>query len=226
MTMMNYLKKKFGRKDKDVPETEQFFTPLRIALHSTVILDTVDYLTNTERHPSMPLPEGGCEVLAIGTFCISGSPFHHVYIKDQVGEEFVLQIAEGKDYRTQQPIVGEITLYKQIVTIEPETEAEIARHMSQIGFSTIEVDEITYQRLWGDKYTEKQDFRTFVERVVTPSGSQTYEDNYILYSREIADMFGSNVPEFLLVGYEESSDQAQIVMLVGLPMKVQNITVR
>jgi len=226
--IFTYLKKKFGKKDKEVSVTEQFYTPLRIALHSTLELQTVDMIVlQSVLNPSFVLPSGPLEVLAIGSFTMDGTPIHQVYVKDFAGEEFVLQIVEGKNYRTQEPTVDELTLYKQIVTLEPETDAELQRYLGDIGFDEIEVEEITYSRYWGDAYTEKVDFRKFEEKVITPSGPEQFTDEYLLYGREIdSPIRGECVTEYLLVGIEEGTHSAQIMMQVGLKINPTDITVQ
>ena len=222
-----YLKNKFG-KDTEVPATEQFYTPLRIGLHSTVSLQLVDMLVLGQvLHPSFVAPKGDLEVLAIGTIDDSGTPIHQVYVKDTADEEFILQIVEGKDYRTQEPMVDEITLYRQVVTLEPETETSLDRYLNDIGFDTMELDDVAFNRLWGDDYTEKADFRKFEEDVITPAGKEHFMNDWLLYGREIENPIGDeNVVEFLLVGIEESNDVAQIMMQLGLKLDPTDVTVQ
>lgn len=226
--MWNYAKKKLGiGGNKEVPVTEQFYTPLRIALHSTIDLNTIDMLVlQGTLNPLFKLPAGSCEVLAIGNMDYDGTPVYQVYIKDGAGEEFILQIVEGKDYRTQEPKADEITLFKQVVTFEPETEASLERTLNEIGFMDIELDGVVYQRLWGDNFTEKLDFRTYKEKVVTPGGEVSYTNNYVLYGREVEGVTGEPLTEFLLVGLEENETSAQIMMQVGLQMSQSDIQVQ
>lgn len=218
--MLNYLKKKFGfNNDKEVPTVEQFYTPMRIALHSTVLLDATDLmLLQSNMHPSMKIPIGQLEVLAIGKVDMDGIPVHRVYVMDTQGEEFVLQLTEGKDYRSQKPVVDEIILFKEAVSFEPETESSMSRALNDIGFMDLELDDVKYDRMWGDEFTEKMDFRTYSENIVTPGGTQQATDNYILYGRTISGVVGDDTNEFLLVGIEENETDAQIVMQVGIQL--------
>lgn len=225
--MLNYVKNMF-RRDKDVPSTEQFYTPLRIALHSTLALNSVDMVTLIGAlHPLFVQPTGDLEVLAIGKFEMDGIPVHRIYVQDTAEEEFIIQLVEGKDHRSGEPTVDELTLYKQVVTLEPETQASLQRALNDIGFTTIQVDEIEYDRFWGDQYTEKMDFRKFTESLVTPQdGTQRFVNNYILYGRTIRGITGDDVNEYLLVGLEEDDDQAQIMMQLGLQLNINDVKVQ
>jgi hypothetical protein len=229
--MWNYAKKKLGiGKDKEVPATEQFYTPLRIALHSTISLNTVDMLVIKDQlHPLFVLPNGPLEVLAIGNMNFDGTTVYQVYVKDTADEEFVLQMAEGKDYRSQEPTIDEVILFKQVVTFEPETADSLERALNDIGYTDIELDDVEYQRFWGDNFTEKMEFRTYSENVVTPGGNQYFTNNYILYGRPIRvpDVAGyAGISELLLVGLEEDENSAQIMMQVGLQMSTTDIQVQ
>jgi len=223
-----YIRNKFGKKHKEVPSAEEFHTPLRIALHSTVDIQTVDMLVlKSSLNSGFVIPQGSMEVLAIGTFSLDGTPVHQVYLKDMPGEEFILQIVEGKDYRTQEPTVDELTLYKQCVTLEPETQASLDRYLADIGFADLTLNEVVYERMWGDEYTEKANFRKFSENVITPAGPETFTDEYLLYGRECENPVGDEpITEYLLVGIEEGNSNAQIMMQVGLKLNPSDVTVQ
>ena len=224
--MKNYLKKMFKR-EKEVPASEAFYTPLRIALHSTITIKSVDMLLMKDSiHPLFVRPEGDLEVLAIGKYDMDGITINQIYLKDTAGEEFILQLVEGKDHRTGDATIDEVSLFKQVLTLEPETETGLERALNDIGFTDIELDGVKYDRLWGDQYTEKLDFRTFREHVVTPTGRETYTDNYILYGRDIQDMTGKEITEYLLVGLEEDETEAQIMMQLGLRFNISDIEVQ
>lgn len=224
--MWNYMKRKL-RRDKEVPATERFYSPLRIALHSTIELNSVDMVTLTDAlNPLFVQPQGDLEVLAVGKFEIDGMVVYRFYLQDTAEEEFILQLVEGKDHRTGDPKVDELTLYKQVVTLEPETETSLTRALNDIGYTTIELDGVQYDRYWGDQYTEKMDFRSFNETVVTPTDVNHFVDNYILYGRTIQGITGEDVTEFLLVGLEEDDDQAQIMMQLGLQLNNTDVKVQ
>jgi hypothetical protein len=166
------------------------------------------------------------EVLAIGIMDMDGVNVNQIYTQDNANEEFIIQLVEGKDYRTNQPQINEINLFKQVVTIEPETDTSLRRALGDIGFTTIQLDGITYNRLWGDPYTEKMDFKIYHETVVSPQGTEHYVNNYILYGRDITSLTDNVVQEFLLVGLEEDEDQAQIMMQLGLTLNINDISVQ
>lgn len=223
-----YLKNRFGKGDKDVSETEQFYTPLRIALHSTLELQTVDILINkTVLHPNFEIPNGSLEVLAIGKIEMDGMPIHQVYVMDEAKVEFILQIVEGKDYRTQEPTVDELTLYRQVVTLEPETEASLDRYLGDLGFVDIDLDGVSFQRIWGDQFTEKADFRKFAERLIGPGGPEHFTNDWLLYGHEVESPVGGDpIVEYLLVGIEEGDNNAQIMMQLGLKLNPADVTVQ
>jgi len=224
----NYLKKMFWIGNKEVPLTEAFHSPLRISLHSTIKLETVDLLVlQSALHPDFVIPSGDLEVLAIGKFDMDGTPIHQIYSRDQIGEEFILQLVEGKDYRSHESTVDEVTLFKQVVTVEPETEYSLNQQLATIGFQVLVVNDVTYHRVWGDAYTEKADFRSYNETVITPAGVENYTNRWLLYGRELESPVGGDpVNEYLLVGIEENESTAQIMMQVGLTFNRTDVLVQ
>lgn len=224
--MLNYLKKKF-KKDKDVPAVEQFYSPLRIAMHSTIVINTVDLLLLSNKlNPFFTLPVGDMSVLAIGKMVMDGNNVYQIYVEDTNEEEYIIRIVEAKNHHSGKAEVAEINLFKQVFSEAPETEEGVQRILSQIGFHTIELEGQAYERLWGSQYTEKLDFRTFEEFVVTPQEENTYTNKYILYGRDIENMAGQDYVESLLVGIEEDDDQAQIVMQAGINLNINDIEVQ
>jgi len=226
--IVQYLKRKLGIGGREVPLTETFHSPLRVALHSTIRLETVDLLVlKSVLHPDFVVPDGDLQMLAIGGFDLDGVPVHQLYVRDQSGEEFVLQLVEGKDYRSQTPSVDEITLFRQIATLEPETETALNRELANIGFHELTVGDIVYHRLWGDTYTEKAEFRTYDEKVITPAGVETYTNQWLLYGREVESPIGGDpINEYLLVGLEENESAAQLMMQVGIALNQSDISVQ
>jgi len=223
-----YLKRKLGIGGKEVPLTEAFHSPLRVALHSTISLETVDLLIlKSVLHPDFVVPNGDLQVLAIGKFELDGVPVHQLYVQDQAREEFVFQLIEGKDYRSQASIVDEITLFRQIVTLEPETETSLGQELADIGFHELTVGGVAYHRLWGDTYTEKAEFRTYNEKVITPAGVETYTNQLLLYGREVESPVGGDpVNEYLLVGIEENESVAQLMMQIGVALNQNDISIQ
>lgn len=221
-----YIRKKFGR-EKELPPTEQFYSPLRIALHSTIELTTVDMVVLKEQlYPNFVLPQPPLSVMAIGKMVRNDVPIYRVYTEDSSGEQYILQIVEGKDFRTQEPRVDEVALFQQVVTLEPETETSLDRTLSNIGFMDIDLDDVVYERMWGDQFTEKLPLVRLSETTVEPGGVKTYSNEYILYGRELDNPVGDEpVTEFLLVGLEQDEGAAQIMMQVGLKLHPTDIQV-
>lgn len=63
----------------------------------------------------------------------------------------------------------ESTLYQQVATITPNTEEGWEKNLANIGFVTIQIDDMVYDRVWGDQADEKVDFVVFNETVVLPN---------------------------------------------------------
>lgn len=217
----SYLKKKFG-KEKEIPANEQFYSPLRIGLHSTIDINTVDWLIMKNMlNETMVLPSSSLTVLAIGEIKTDdGNNIYHVYGKDQAQEEFVLQLycADG--------VVSEATLFKQVVNIIPLTEDEWSDNMDAIGFNTLELDANTYNRVWSGEHDGQIDLIEFVEKVVESDKTTRYTNSYLLYSRTFTSLTETEETEMLLVGVEESDDTAEITMMLGLPVPLQNINIQ
>lgn len=216
----------YFKKPKPVPPTEQFYTPLRVSLHTTIELTTVDLVVNKPNlHPAWIIPGSSLEVLAIGNLTMGQAPIHQLYVMDENQEEFIIQLVEGKT-RTGEPRIDEINLFKQIVSLQPETEASLNRHLSNIGFLTIPVDDIEFDREWGDRYTEKAEFRKFPESVITPTGPQSFTNEWMLYKRKVPSVLSDDeIDEMLLVGIEEGEDQAQIIMQIGVKLNLSDLNI-
>lgn len=227
--MLNrWVKNKLGR-DKDVPAAEQFYSPLRIALHSTIELTVVDMMILKESlHPKFTLPQPPMSVLAIGKLEIHNTPMYRVYLKDSGGEEYILQVVEGKDYRSGEPTVEELILFQQVVTIEPQSESSLDRCLSNIGFQDLKLDEIEYDRTWGDQFTEKLELAECEESIVEPNGTvNVYQNHYVLYGREVDHPIEDDkITEHLLVGLEEDSQSAQVAMQIGLKLNTTDVKVQ
>jgi len=219
-----YLKKKFS-KDKEVPVAEKFYSPLRIALHSTIDISTVDWLIMQQGlNESMVLPSPRMTILAIGETKIDDDTIFNVYMTDQSDEEFILQLYCAN--KSGKPTVIEATLFKQVVNIVPMTEAEWDENMEAIGWNTIELDGNTYNRVWSGDYDGRIDLMEFNENVVESNKTTSYINNYLLYSRSFKSITDTEETEMLLVGVEETDETAEITMMLGLPVPLSNINVQ
>lgn len=221
-----YLKNKFNKK-KEVPAaTEQFYSPLRIGLHSTIDISTVDWLIMQEGlNKTMVLPLGRMSVLAIGeTKTDDGNTIFNVYMTDQSDEEFILQLYCAD--KGGKPTVMEAILFKQVVSIVPLTEEEWDKNLEAIGFNTLELDDNTYNRVWAGDYDGRIDLIEFSENVVESDKTTCYTNNYLLYSRTFTSITETEETEMLLVGVEESDETAEIAMMLGLPVPLPNINIQ
>jgi len=219
----SYLKKKFG-KNKEVPLAEQFFSSLRIGLHSTIEVNTIDWFVLQESlNKSMVLPTSNLSVLAIGESKVDDDVIYRVYVEDNDGNEFVLQLFCANDRGT--VAVSDAMLFKQTVSKIPQSEEAWDEALKTIGFNTLELDDNTYQRVWSDDHEGQVDLLEFDEKIVQPHKTSDYVNNYMLYSRDIEGLGGTET-ELLLVGVEETEETAEITMSVGLPIPLSNINVQ
>jgi hypothetical protein len=220
-----YFKNKFGKK-KEVPAAEQFYSPLRIGLHSTIDIPTVDWLVMQQGlNEKMVLPSGRMTVLAIGKTVTDGDEIYNVYLTDQNKEEFILQLFCAAP-AIGEMLVSEATLYKQVVNIVPLTKDEWSENMDAIGFNTIELDDNTYNRVWVADHDGRIDLVEFDENVVAHNKEMSYYNNYLLYSRTFTSVTGTEETEMLLVGVEETSETAEIIMMLGLAVPLSNINIQ
>lgn len=224
MMIGTYLKKKFG-KDKEVPAAEQFYSPLRIGLHSTIEIDTVDWLImQSELNESMSIPTSNLSVLAIGEIETDGDSIYHVYMEDKDDNEFILQLYCMDKAGTKE--VTEATLFKQVVNIVPQTESEWEDNTKLMGDNTIELDDNIYHRVWNGDYDGKLPLVEFKEQVIQHNKTTEYTDRYMLYSRAFTSATGAEETEMLLSGVEETDESAEITMMLGLTVPLQNINIQ
>jgi len=224
--LKSYLKKKLGIGEKEIPESQQFYSPLRIGLHSTIDIKTVDWIIIQESlNKAMVLPKGRLSVDAIGKVTIDNDEIFNIYLSDQNGESFTLQLYCAEPDKGDR-IVNEATLYKQVVNIIPMTEAEWEVNLDGIGHNVLDLDDREYKRVWLAESNGKVDLLDFEERIVRHSKIHHYNNHYMLYSREVESMVGTNENEFLLVGVEETDESAEITMMIGLPVPLSNINVQ
>lgn len=222
--LKSYFKKIFG-KDKEVAEAERFYSPLRIGLHSTINIETVDWITMKDQlNKSMVLPSSSFTINAIGETKTDDDSIYQIYAMDNDEQEFVLQL-----YCTNNggvPSVVEATLFKQVVNIVPLSESEWDENLDAVGLNTLELDDQVYDRVWGSDNDGRMDLIKFNEKVVESSKTTSYTNHYLLYSRTFISLTDTKETEMLLVGVEETADSAEITMMVGLPVPLSNINVQ
>ncbi len=222
-----YLKKIF-RRDVDVPANEQFYSPLRIAMHSTVDVDMIDWLTSLpELNASIVMPSGSLTVLAIGTTKVERDTLYDIYLIDAKRKEFSLQIMCAPNDQGKGLQVVETTIWQEVRTVVPLTESEWEDEMSDIGKNVIKFEGNEYKRLWASDHNGKVDMVQFDEVIIHASDTLNYTNNYMLYSRDLMSLQGSEPPkELLLTGVEETDETATIVMRLGLTIPESSVKVQ
>jgi len=173
--LKTYLKKKLGFGEKEIPEAEQFYSPLRIGLHTTLDIKTVDWIMIQESlNKAMLLPSQRMSVMGIGKTLADGDEIYNIYLTDQNDEDFILQLFCAEQ-NTGDRVVNEATLYKQVVNIIPATEAEWEVNLAGLGHNLLNLDEKEYRRVWMAETNGKVDMLDFEEKVVLPNKTIQYE---------------------------------------------------
>ena len=135
-----YLKKKIvggASKEVEVPAAEQFYSPLRIALHSTVNVSMVDWLVSLpDLNKSVVMPNGNCTVIAIGTVSMGSEEIYNIYLVDGNMEQFVLQLFCSPDDKGQGMFLREATLYRDVLEEYPQTDDEWTVALHNVGNKT------------------------------------------------------------------------------------------
>lgn len=215
-----YQKKRAEKRDPTVAERADHYSPLRIYLHSTLKIFTADWVLMEGVNPEFEFPHGEMDVLAIGKMPFDNdSIFWRIYLEDEKGEEFILNLLESNGE------AGEAILLKQIATIVPSTQAQLDRFVTQIGFQTLETDTgRVYDRESGDEWTEKVNFQDneYEERFIEKSGVEDFINQYILYSTKIE----SGEKEWLFVGLEEGDEFGELAFQVGFNVELTDIKVQ
>lgn len=227
MLGINYIKRKLKGRDDNVPANEQFYSPLRIALHSTINVSMVDWLTSLpELNGSMVIPNGNCTVVAIGKVSVRRDEIYNIYMVDGNMEQFTLQLFCSPDDKGQGMLLREATVYRDVLEEYPQTDDEWTVALHNVGNLTYEIDGLTYERLWGGGSVSKVDMETFEESVIRMEEEIDYTNNYILYGRNLTQATHTPQQELLLVGVEESEDSAALVHRIGLPVPISAVTVQ
>jgi hypothetical protein len=224
---LNYIKRKLKGRDEDVPANEQFYSPLRIALHSTINVSMVDWLVSLpELNKSMLLPTGNCSVIAIGTVSASRDEIYNIYLVDSDMKEFVLQLFCSPDDKGQGMVLREATVYRDILEEYPQTDDEWTVALHNVGKKAFIMDDLEYERIWGNPSIDKIAMEEFKETVIRMKETIDYTNNYVLYGRELQQATHNPQQELLLVGVEESEESAALVYRIGLPVPVSAVTVQ
>ncbi len=226
----NYFKKIFKR-EKELPDNEKFYSPLRVALHSTIDINMVDWLSVvTELNQSFVFPTGRLSVVAIGTTDTDESnELHTFYLIDEKHEEFSLQVMCCPSVRGEGMEVAESILFREVRNVTPMTEDEWAIEMEDIGRRSYDLDNNKYDRVWSPDYKGKIEPLAFEEKIILKEKTQQYTNNYVLYGRDISVPWAdkdSTPRELLLTGVEETDDTAELMILIGLTIPLSAISVQ
>jgi len=224
-----YIKKVFGKGERDVPPNQQFYTPLRVGLHSTIEIAMIDWLGyNDQLNKSMKLPFGKMSVLAIGKTEADDAEIYNIYLEDENSESFSLQLFCTDNGRGGDMEVTESTLYREVRNVTPLTEEDWNDELHPVGKAAYLLDDNKYIRVWSDDYKGKIEMIPFDEHVVRVKEELDYTNNYVLYGRELEAPYEGAKPltENLLVGVEETETAAEFVTYVGLPIAQSAITVQ
>lgn len=220
----NIIKSKFSSKDKEVPTSEQFYSPLRIALHSTITVSMVDWLIALpDLNSSMIMPAGSLSILAIGTTPTGRDKIFNIYMLDEDMQEFSLQLFCSPNDKGQGMELREATLYREVRNVTPQTEEEWTHEMYYVGNLLYTMDGLEYKRIWGGDSVGKVELESFEETIIRLEETLEYTNSYVLYGRELSQ---KPQQELLLVGVEESVEGAELVNRIGLTIPVSAIKVQ
>ncbi len=220
------IKNKFAGKDKEVPASEQFYSPLRIALHSTITISMIDWLTTLpELNGSMIMPTGNMTVIAIGKTPTGRDEIYNIYMVDDDTQEFTLQLFCSPNDKGQGMEFREGTLYREVRNVSPQSEDEWTTELNDVGNLTYTLDGHEYKRIWGGDSVSKVDLESFEETIIRMEESLSYTNNYVLYARDLTQAAHTQ-QELLLMGVEESEESAELVNRIGLAIPASAIKVQ
>jgi len=218
--------KLFGGKDEEVPAADQFYSPLRIGLHSTINVSMIDWLTaKSDLNGSVILPQGSMSILAIGSVDVDSDKIFNIYLMDEALEQFSLQIFCSPNDKGQGMEVREVTLYREVRNVSPQSEEEWNHELYSVGDPSYVLDGQEYKRVWSDNTDAKIDLVPFEETVIRLEETIHYTNNYVLYARDIS-VAPVHKTELLLIGVEESEDTAELVNRIGLVVPTSAISVQ
>ena len=220
-----YLKGKFG-KAEEIPPTEQFYTPLRIGLHSTITIETVDLLgLTTQFHPNFKLPNGTLDVVAISTIDNDPDKIYRISAVDNDQTPYIVQLVSSYDPRSGEQDITEAMFFQQVSNYEPLTQEEWNGVTDKLGAAAYEVDGLTYERVWGEEQDGVIELFVFEEDVVALDGETKYTLNQMLFGRELTN-YDAETTEFVLMSVEEDDDRDSIITNIGFIIPPQAIRVQ
>ncbi len=221
-----WIKNKLGRSE-ETPATEQFYSPLRIGLHSTITFSTVDLLLLADKfHPNFSLPNGSLDVIAISTIDNREDQIFRIDVLDADENQYMIQIFMKTDPRSGEKVVGEAMFFQMISEEEPLTQEEWDATPDRLGATTLTIDDLEYSRTWGGEIDDVIDLFVFEEKVVSFKGETKYTSHQMLFGRELEGLNDETTTEFALIGVEEDEETDVILTLIGFAIPSQAIHVQ
>lgn len=225
--LSRWLKNKIGSR-AETPETDQFYTPLRVALHSTITVNAVDLIgLGGTSHPSFKTPNGSLDVVGIGTIDNDKDKIYRIYAVDLAEIPYIIQLNASYDPRSGEQDITEVMFFNQISNYEPLTQDEWSEVPNKLGAASYTIDEIKYERVWGEEVDGKIDLFVFEEEVIELTGKKKYTNHQMLFGRDLTNkLTNTEIPEFVLVGVEETEDRDTIITNVGFIIPAQAVHVQ
>ena len=222
-----YLKRKLGR-EEEIPPTEQFYSPLRIGLHTTLNVSTVDLLGVAETsHETFKLPNGSLDVVGITVVGEQDgdAPIWRVQATDNDETPYILQLQGSKDPRSGVMDISEVMFFQMVGEQIPLTEDGWNKLHESFKATAFDLDGVNYDRIWGEEEEGPIDLFVLEEQGVELGGEVSYTSYQMLFGRMI-DNFGEEETEFVLVGVEESEDSDVARTFVGFMLPAAAVKVQ
>ncbi len=200
------------------PEKEPDY-PLGLHMNATLRFDPTDFIIAAQSF-KIDFPAGDISAVAIGEFNCLGVPFHRFYLKDLKDEEWVLEVADGKQNL-------EVVLFQTIDEVYPDDwDFWLNDRTGLIGYKDFHTpDQVEYVRVFrnpGPEYLKPVEFQESIK-----GGGQEFFINHamMLYSREISATAGEQLTEFLLVSKEQDEEGLLVRIMAGVPVNPMSITI-
>jgi len=224
-----WFKNKLGSRE-ETPENGQFYTPLRVALHSTITVSAVDLIgLGGTYHSSFSTPNGTLDVVGIGTIDNGRDKVYRIYAVDFDETPYIIQLNISYDPRSGESDVSEVMFFQQVKTYEPLSQKEWDQVPKQLSGSTYAVDDVQYERVWGDDVEGDIDLFVFDETAIELEGKKEYTHHQMLFGRDLVNkLTNEEIPEFVLVGVEETKPDGPDMILtnVGFIIPLQAVKVQ
>lgn len=204
---------------EEVPAEKQFYSPLRVGLHTTLRLTLADlFIHVNELNPAVKLGDiGDLVVVSIGWIeNDDGSYIYRFYCQNEKENQYIVQVYCGYDQlNPDEEKVDEVVLFWPQECATPYTDDGVKLMTNQ---TFVDNDKI-YNRVWGP------DMVVFEEASVDRTGEiSEYVNHWMLHERDITE----DLKEFLLVGMEEFQETGEVTTFkyIGINLPTQALTVQ